>query len=299
MPDSDGVKPRGVETEIGDRMLNPTELRAAFDQIHAGISYAPDLKSGPWSFTYGDREWAVTTQGHFLIAVPREQIAGALFPLPAKAHALVSTWVPFQPLSPSLIPVAKLRAFAGISEADADCDRCKNTRRVACDTCDGKGEVECECSRCGNGHDATCAECDGGGVVECLDCEGKTERRASFLGAIVNAALIGKILRIVAANDDRDVQCSFESRCSSVKGGGFDGYVFRSIGGDPEWMALIVRMATYVIPEYTFEEAGSDPARPTGFQARHSDRLRRKSADVCTERLGHAWIPSPATPPTS
>lgn len=238
-------------------MLSPDELRAAFERIDAAMPrYGTDaMAKGPWLYSVDGHDWAVVTNGHYLVGVPRDRVAGDLGAVPSKALGLVSKWLPFAPASRNPLSVMALREFARANEPDADCHTCNNKREISCRECDGEGQSDCECSACGNEHEAQCGECDGHGMITCPECRGG-ERPGKLLAHVINTVYLADILRMVAVGDDSDIHVSVESGVSTAAK--YDGYFLRGT----EWVALLTPMAGHVKPQCSFKEPVTVPAVP-------------------------------------
>lgn len=235
-------------------MLNSQELREALEKIDAEMPrYGTDpMPTGPWLFAHDGAEWAIATNGHYMIGVPRVNVAGDLNPIPQKALGLATQWMPFVPTMFTPFSIGALRRFTRVEDPNRDCAACRNKRTVACDECHGAGERECECSACGDEHSGSCDVCDGKGIIACRNCRSRKPLNGGFLGHVLDTRYVAAILSIVANGDERDIHASYECCVSSKKK--YDGYFFRSIGDGPQWAAILMPLASYVEADFSFEE---------------------------------------------
>jgi hypothetical protein len=228
-------------------------LRAEMEVLDAAM-YRPNNKDwpkGPWEFAIGGVTWAVATNGHVLVAVPRDLVPGECVALPEKARKLATRWIPFEPETSTAIPAGVLKTFSRLKEQGlASCGTCKNKRKVRCDECSGTGTDECSCSRCGNDHECECDECDGAGVVACPNCCDGLETRvpAEFLGQIVDLRKLAEVLRVIHPDDSESIHVSVQNLTDSQV---FIGYHLRS--EHPRWVAVVMPLQRDIKPETKFQ----------------------------------------------
>lgn len=191
----------------------------------------------------------VATDGHLLVSVPRDCLTGDVPQIPAKRRDLIAKWRAVTQPNPTQIPSAQLLAFAEVSDADTGpCETCKATGCVPCETCEGSGEVECECRECGHMHESECADCEKG-QTDCPDCNDREPRYGSLLSLVLNTVLLADLLRIVA--DHRDIAASVEQL---AKGDHNRAYIFRPVGDGPQWLGIIMPMASIVQATVSFQD---------------------------------------------
>jgi hypothetical protein len=235
-------------------------LRAGLVAIDAERFREPKWPAAPWTLTADGREWAVTTDGHVLVAVHREYVSGDCATIPEAVAKLTLKWLPRISASAVRVQAGRLKAFARVTTPVALCDRCQNARRITCSQCNGTGRSECRCSDCGDEHDAECPRCRNG-KLDCPACSGQTDDQpVQFLSGLVNRRKLARVLTAVSPDDDTDLTVSLEALDAPSP---YNCYLLRPAEA-PTWMALVMPMQ-HVTPQAVFEDeatwarAGSPP----------------------------------------
>lgn len=214
-------------------------LYKALHGIWADSRLAEDDRyaNGPWMAVAADREWAVSSNAHILIAVPRQAVTGTLGDCPKTVLDLMLKWASYVADDALTVTADKLKAFAGVKVAPPFCERCKNTQEVTCAECNGEGSDSCICSHCSDEHDAICDECDGDGKVACGACQDTDYRRpVKVLDRVLNGYELAKVLATIAPDDESLVALSAHEM------GKHSHVVVLQHGGDVPWFALVMGM---------------------------------------------------------
>lgn len=217
---------------------NGDTLRAEFLRIHKkNVRSWDPWPDAPWEVSSAGRAWAVTTDGHVMVAVHRELMPSGCLPPPASVGKKIEEWLTIVSTAPSTVNAGALKAFCRVDAPVVHCEACDNKREIDCTECEGTGEFECECDECGHEHTAECAECDGHGKVNCKACSAKTKERAvRFLGRVVNAGYLKDVLTTVRPDDAEDLHVSTEALAPNQFA-----YLLRP-ASDSSWMAMVMEM---------------------------------------------------------
>jgi hypothetical protein len=147
--------------------------------------YGPFPKIVEWL----EQSWAAATDGHVLIGVRRDLVEGECEPVDAKVARILVGISEREPARP--IDESALLAFV---QGDKRCSRCRNERRVKCDTCRGSGRKICVCQHCDFPHDSDC-DCEAG-VVNCPKCS-DGGRYGDAMGLHINTRLLRDAVAVV------------------------------------------------------------------------------------------------------
>lgn len=232
--------------------MTPDERRESLAAIGADSHtkrLGPDWPDAPWELSCGDRIWAVATDGHVLVVVPRASVSGDCAAIPSKVADLATKLLGHQPVAPVEIPASDLSRFVGGLPRFELCKACHNKRVIQCDECEGEGAGECECVSCGDVHDRTCQRCNGKGEVCCRECSEDGDcLPATFLGHPVDRRKLGAALAAMAPTGSVSVSVEAYSVHKQV-------YVLRS----DDALALVMPMAAHVTASVCFDQPETWP----------------------------------------
>lgn len=255
-------------------MRTPDGLREAMQRINGRRGYTSEKwPEAPFLMTHDGREWALATDGHLLLAVRRELVAGECTPVPEKVAALAAKWLDRSFEASTAVAGAAVKAFAGVPTF-GECDECQNKRVIECEDCDGEGGSDCECSTCGDTHDRSCKTCDGSGSRTCPECGGvPTNSPAVFLGQKIDRWKLAVVLDSVGVDDDEQIHVCSQPISTATK---FSGYVLWP-SGDLRWRALVMGMVETVPTKVDFEKPETWTRAPVDL--RGDQGVRNKQGD--------------------
>ncbi len=155
-----------------------------------------DYAKGAHGVTAIGRRWAVTCDGHRLLAIEGdgpEGGPGGVASLLREPSGRATTLTALREWCASLPPIP----------VPGPCDKCHG-KQPKCDECYGDGEHECDC-----GHVHDCEKCDGEGVMECDACHAGRPidplgSAAAVTGCIDGACVNLRLLAPMIANAPGD-----------------------------------------------------------------------------------------------